>query len=1243
MCAASLRISTYIQYLLYSSYTSVISDEPQPDIPSPTTYNIDTPDAANQLLNWRPLWLRRVVLVGFMAIFASIIAAIESLLGVSSRRHGLTTSTSSEHYLWTYGPTAFLTILSALWSRTEFQSKLVAPWIRLSRKPTPASRTLLLDYISQLQPFAIFRALRSKDFAVSIATTVSIIIKVLIVISTSLISLSLETVDRSFSMVYRDSFIDSNAKLSTTGNLAYYLLESMTSHDLSLPDGISSEYAFQSVQTNLPDTTETRVIVDGLTNSLDCWPVELRSATVTLPMLNGYSTFNVSITSPGCEVALVSLSGVLPDHIMSSQESRDTSMLFGRFKQIQCDGIDSDAGKRVLVIFGNVTYHLDYSHMVFDGFGHPWPSSVSVLEKSTQLFCVPTYAIHEVEVTRNGTQNFTIQPQEAAHNRSLNSVTAWDLLEAQFLATNPTSGFPISSTSRTLGMDPVDLVDGYLNAGFLAQLDTGTKASSLFEPKFLQQSVTAYYRLIGAIVAKQSLMHLTPTNFIGSATVNEFRLKVHNRIAHGMVILITICFILVGLMIFIIPTKCSLPQNPSTVLGLALLFSNSPGLLAQLRNAGAYKSEDLAHYLGAAKFQSIVPFELTPTSDGEYPRQFPQVSSKPYNPLILRTACRLVVCFTLSNVQDGLSDIEGDTYIQYAWSVLPALTVGSLAVALSAIDFETRSLAPYAMLARKIATDKFARLELLDSMIPKVIWKEARFKSIWLLATTTAFLIASFFTTFSASIFQELSVLTKTSMTIQATQSFSLSVSPHVGYSEVPSLIFGANYSFPKFTYKNLAFPQFVPITESLDGSSTFNKSTVSITTVIPALRDRMTCRTYNSAQIRTKVDSSEPYTLGISIDAEDCGALFDFGDHSLVRMPIADNTTYFGMERTSATTPSVIVGCSDLIYVWGKIDHNPKLVIQHIAAAACNDSFEAVDVNVTFIGTTLDFDSQNPPQPLEGTVRNSTYAAVLNATQSSAFYGNSLIHIDVSPALMDPFFSTTVTSPWAIPISALGDPSAITNVADAIELHRGIYMAQLLAQNLGPANETNALVAEFHTNPVEPDSNDASLIRNTTVTAAVGRRRIVQDAASTHILVALLATTLTLLIIGWLTGPPTSILPRRPTSVGSVMALVAGGNLLGRMPADAHLRSPEKVGAALGGTETGLWIGWGTLPDEEGILYGGENEGGVSRFGIFVVDKEEMELTSKSDPWGPWKRLVNIVARARGRNEPSRTNDQNA
>ncbi len=109
---------------IYDQHQPVLSDESA------------SRNSTTRCLRWQPCYLRRFVLLGFISVFISvfilIIVIIEALLAVSDRNQGLTTSTSSQHYLWKYGPTAFLTGVAAFWARTEYQSKIVAPWIRLS-------------------------------------------------------------------------------------------------------------------------------------------------------------------------------------------------------------------------------------------------------------------------------------------------------------------------------------------------------------------------------------------------------------------------------------------------------------------------------------------------------------------------------------------------------------------------------------------------------------------------------------------------------------------------------------------------------------------------------------------------------------------------------------------------------------------------------------------------------------------------------------------------------------------------------------------------------------------------------------------------------------------------------------------------------------------------------------------------------------------------------------------------------
>lgn len=103
-----------------------------------------------------------------------------------------------------------------------------------------------------------------------------------------------------------------------------------------------------------------------------------------------------------------------------------------------------------------------------------------------------------------------------------------------------------------------------------------------------------------------------------------------------------------------------------------------------------------------------------------------------------------------------------------------------------------------------------------------------------------------------------------------------------------------------------------------------------------------------------------------------------------------------------------------------------------------------------------------------------------------------------------------------------------------------------------------------------------------------------------------LLAAAVLLLLLGWAALPRADVLPdRSPTTVAGAVALLAGGNLLGRLPDDAEWRGKAGVRDALG-KGARLWLGWGLMPDEEGIAMGNENENGVSRFGIFVVPPDE-------------------------------------
>ncbi|GAW27135.1 hypothetical protein SAMD00023353_7400150 [Rosellinia necatrix] len=1236
----------YHQYQYQSVDSEDLQSDLQSDLLTPRAFDAPAADSDKTLLPWRPFYLRRTVLLGFVVVFVLIVVGIASLLAVSSKNNGIATGTPTEHYLWTYGPTVFLTVVAAVWSRIEYQSKLAAPWIRLwrnrrSKHAVPASRTLLLDYISQFSVFTIVSSFRNRDFVVFIALVVSVFIKVLIVLSSGLISLRLTDVARdSYPMVLETEFIDDNTRLNTTGNLAWYVMTGLASHTLTLPEGISSEYAFQSVRTDLPKTvSETRVTTDGLRSSLQCDAVGL-TLVAAQPLNRHYSinSLNVTVSSPGCKVTHLGLPGV------AGEEGNST--LFGRFEQVQCDAVPGDDGKRLLVLFGNLTYYTDTSRNVSDRLGHSVHPLAGILNRSTQLLCVPTYAMDRIEVIHNGQQVKSVMPTQGGPGRRLESVAAWDIMEAQFAAVQVPFQFPQAfSHSTTVSVDnPVDVdADVSMQTALDSSFPPTSQAITLFEPAVLQHTAEVYYRQISAIITKQALMRPASETVSGSAIISENRLIIHPTVAQSMIGLLIACILFTTFAFFLVPTTGFLPHSPGTLLRSISLFLDSPDLLARLRCSGAADDDHLTQWLGSSTFVSGFTYDVSScqprfcinvaTRDGEKREErgpAPQISSKTYHPIILHPASRATLCLCVvslvvalellllkSNLEDGLGDIsdDGNKYIRYTWTAVPALVFGALSIAYSTLDFQVRTLAPYIALKGYVSKDIFPQLEFLDMAIPVAMYKEYKLNKPWALATTTAVLFASLFTTLSVSLFQELSLPRETTILLQANQSFRVSGfgtvdsgPPYDSSAIYTSLILESNLSFPRFTFNDLAFPQFLPVSNLLESDANFNTSTVSISTVIPAVHGRMDCHSYESIHANVTLNYTTPSGHQNPLQALVEDYTFEFGTTS--------NATYFGQ------TQYIFWSYSDLLYLWGKIDYSATPIIQHIEALACNITFEAVDVNTTFIGGDLDIDVQNPPRRLDGSARNTT---INNGEQTELRnlkadgYGK-LANVDASPQLLDPFFAALVTSAWAVPPSALGDPSASAGVAAAIRQQHGLMQAQTLAQALAPANETDSTVARpsgsgggpAAANDAEPRYN-ATATTTTAAAAAGRRRRVVQDAASTHALVALLAAALVLSVAGWAGSPGTDVLPRSPTTIASAAALAAGGNLLARLPPDAGgARSPEDVIAALGG-ERGrggcgarFWMGWGNLPDEEGRLAGGENEAGVSQFGIFVVDEEE-------------------------------------
>ena len=128
--------------------------------------------------HYNPIWLEWFILTAFAILYFACVAALILLWRLSIHYEGFSVSSSANHNLWKYGPTAVLTVIVGLWRQVDFHGKTLSPWMRLRDRVENGSDNLLLDYVSPLAPVAFWKGLRNRDWVVPCTVGVLWLLKV---------------------------------------------------------------------------------------------------------------------------------------------------------------------------------------------------------------------------------------------------------------------------------------------------------------------------------------------------------------------------------------------------------------------------------------------------------------------------------------------------------------------------------------------------------------------------------------------------------------------------------------------------------------------------------------------------------------------------------------------------------------------------------------------------------------------------------------------------------------------------------------------------------------------------------------------------------------------------------------------------------------------------------------------------------------------------------------------------------
>jgi hypothetical protein len=68
----------------------------------------------------------------------------------------------------------------ALWNPVDYFTRLLQPWANLSKGPASATRTLLLDLVSPLQPIILYSAAKNHEWPVLLSSSVALALTIIV-------------------------------------------------------------------------------------------------------------------------------------------------------------------------------------------------------------------------------------------------------------------------------------------------------------------------------------------------------------------------------------------------------------------------------------------------------------------------------------------------------------------------------------------------------------------------------------------------------------------------------------------------------------------------------------------------------------------------------------------------------------------------------------------------------------------------------------------------------------------------------------------------------------------------------------------------------------------------------------------------------------------------------------------------------------------------------------------------------
>ncbi|KIW14529.1 hypothetical protein PV08_07313 [Exophiala spinifera] len=1141
---------------------------------------------------WNSLWLSTTVLSAVTGLYALLIVVLLFIWNYINRNAGIPLITS-DHYSWTYGPTALLVIVVAVWRQVDYHCKAIAPWATLSQEPLKGSSNILLDYVSPIQVFSLYKSVSGKHHTVTAGILGFILLKLIVVLSTGLFvaapKLILQAdVDLVQYTTFNGSLFNSSAISPTLNDSSLvYTAFGILSRGLAYTDGTYQGLVYERFgppANSLRGIETITATVDALIPSFECqsapFSIKLQPANSTDP----HPADSIQLQFEECQL----LGDGTPVYVLNprlfSCPSRQLSPLVQRMDCFN-ESDSRTADNWQLLTLADLRYNQTLQNSsspvtLGDSItATSWSTSVNAV---VGIACRSVYAMERVNVTYDYSQtpaNITVTRLEPGVNRTMAGFSNFDLGKL-FTAS-------LSAAASMFGNLNFDsYAEEYPNTMFkVMAAAVGGGYETLLDENNMTKAAEIVFQAVAVQILSKYLTQEVDSPLQGQAAHQEERLQLNDLSLWLMVSGLVIMMSLAGFVLWKRP-KDIVARDPDQLLFTALLLQPSrrarkilsrcctlseTSMLAQLDNHKFAISTDVEEQKSFLLASDPLTDITTPDQNSQ-PKWWKPLGARWF--FVLTTLLLpLAVIGTLEALQVSSDSHNGIATVSAQDSLssktltryLPALVMLLSATLFNSVDFNIAVLAPYNALKSGARTPQASIMSNVIGLVaPYAIWQSLRRRYWGAALSGTAAIFGSVLTIISSGLYTVDFVPTTSPMQVQRTDSFQTtwqnSALNDSGAAVLTSLTESSNLTFPQFTFDELALPGL----QAAGDPPTFSKqgqATLSLRT--SALRASLNCTTLSTAQFNVSTFYNPTSGPSASVSAtftlpEEC-PYGGFGGNMTImeinkdwQLPFVQNSSYVASmldvhvgpfdpvlasssgELAPAAQQDNPPGCPSLAFIYGYVDVNDDSR-NTITTRVCYQQMQQVPVHLWLSVPDLDISPGHPP-----TLDESDPVLLKSGQNGETGFPYRLeVHMDNELSL----YNQTQFAPSSI------SQSTIDAFFQGVLFGRAPIPEAWLADSARSDEVVSAIQAFYRRYMAQAISSnmrvptaaaDAPLLTGN-VTTPMGTLRVHQNKPSKLALQIILGVmTLCGALAIWL-APPRDVVPHNPCSIAGSMVVWAG------------------------------------------------------------------------------------------------------